>query len=258
MELVEYKKTLNCPSETEICRSRMPVLRRLIHKILPRHAYRILRFELALARVRMGHARVRSRYRGAHDLLVNIAPGPHGCPGWVNVDIGPWANVNCIYDCRLSLPFPDSSVRGIFCEHFVEHLDYHEEIPFFLRECWRTLKPGGTMRIIVPDAERYLRAYAENWSELEQIRGLSSGRTDPYTGVVYRSRMEIINHIFRQGSEHKFAYDFETLRLQLLSAGFHDVQNTTFGVSSAPELVLDQANRASESLYVEAIKNNVE
>jgi predicted SAM-dependent methyltransferase len=235
--------------------SRLPLLRRLVEMLLPVHAYAPLRFELGLAWVRVGHRGARRRFRNARNLLVNIAPGGTGRPGWINVDIRRWPGVNCVYDCRRSLPFPEASARGIFCEHFVEHLDYGEELPLFLRECFRVLQPGAALRVIVPDMEKYLAAYARGgWEELIRIRPLAPNLEDHYTKARYQTRAELINHVFRQGFEHKFAYDFETLSLRLRQAGFRSAERRECGQGALPELLLDQPQRASESLYVEAVK----
>jgi hypothetical protein len=66
--------------------------------------------------------------------------------------------------------------------------------------------------------------------------------------------MELVNAVFRQGAEHKFAYDAETLMLDLRAAGFSAVQRQAFGKSFAEDALLDTPERASESLYVEARK----
>ena len=59
--------------------------------------------------------------------------------------------------------------------------------------------------------------------------------------------------MFRQYSEHKFAYDFPTLDFLLCRYGFYEVQSLSFGRSTLPELAIDSPDRASESLYVEAL-----
>lgn len=229
--------------------------KRLRHKIIPRHTYLQIKLELRMAWLRLRSAGMRKRFLNATDLLVNLGPGSHGKPGWINLDAFPAPHVNCLYDCRKSLPFPDRSVRGIFCEHFVEHLDYTEEIPSFLSECGRVLKPGGVFRVIVPDAEKYLRAYGERgWDHLARVRGLDSNREDPYHRCRYNTRMELINVVFRQGHEHKFAYDFETLEFLLRRYGFSSVIRQEFGKSTMSGLCLDRAARASESLYIEAVR----
>ncbi len=66
--------------------------------------------------------------------------------------------------------------------------------------------------------------------------------------------MQLINAVFRQGGEHKYAYDEETLALVLRQAGFRRINRCGFGVSADPEMAPDTASRSGESLYMEAIK----
>jgi hypothetical protein len=66
--------------------------------------------------------------------------------------------------------------------------------------------------------------------------------------------MELINVVFRQWEEHKFAYDYETLALVLSQAGFRTIRQQSFGETLSPEICLDLERRASESLYVEAVR----
>ena len=198
---------------------------------------------------------VARRYRNSDNLLVNVGPGPYGKAGWVNVDVFKGPLVDCLYDCRKSLPFPDASVRGIFCEHFFEHIDYTEEVPHFLSECHRFLKKDGVLRLILPDAEKYLRAYCNGgWEELARVRPLDPEHTDPHSNCKYNTPMELVNVVFRQGHEHKFAYDFETLRFLLQRYGFSKVVRQEYGTTLMPELCLDLVARASESIYVDARK----
>jgi predicted SAM-dependent methyltransferase len=230
---------------------------RLLGRVLPRHVVAPLRFELHAARVRLGARAVERRLRGGRGLRVNLGCGDQGKPGWVNVDLYAAPGVNCLYDCRKRLPFADGAVVAIFCEHFFEHLDFTEEVPFFLDHCRRVLEPGGVLRIVVPDFERYLRAYVEGgWDELARIRPLEGGpeaRHDPHVGCTYRARMELLNVVFRQAYQHKFAWDFETLAMLLERHGFREIERRSYGESRMPEICLDHPARASESLYVEAI-----
>lgn len=223
--------------------------------LLPRHTYMHLRAEFPLALLRFSRDRVRKRYRAADNLLVNLGPGLGGKEGWVNVDVFPGPFIDCVYDCRKSLPFPDESVRGIFTEHFVEHIDYTEELPYFLSECHRVLKKGGVLRIIVPDAGKFLEAYCRGgWDELKRIRPLTEDLVDTHHACRYNTRMELINVVFRQGHEHKFAYDFETLQFVLNRYGFSEVARQEYQKCLMPELGLDLERRAPESLYVDARK----
>ncbi len=231
-------------------------LKKVRHRLIPRHVYLPLRNELRMIWLKLFGSLIRSRYRNAKDLLVNLGAGKHGKPGWINVDIKKEPGINCLYDCRKSLPFPDNSVKGIFCEHFLEHIDYTEEIPYFLTECHRVLKSGGIIRIIIPDLEKYLRAYCkEGWSDLDIIRQLDSEHKDPYYKNKYHTKMELVNLLFHQGQEHKFGYDHETLEFLLRRYGFSIIKRQKPGQSMMNELCLDMPSRASESLYIEAVKS---
>jgi predicted SAM-dependent methyltransferase len=222
---------------------------------VPRHTYLPLLHELRVAWRRLGTGKERVRFRNARGLLVNIGCGSSGKPGWINTDIDPHPGVNCFWDCRKSLPFPDNSVKWIFTEHFVEHLDYTEEIPYILTDCYRVLEPGGVIRIIVPDAEKYLRGYCcGDWDELARVRPLGPGLSDVHFGSKYNTKIELVNVVFRQYFEHKFAWDHETMEFVLRRFGFSRVYHQSFGQSLAEGLAIDRSERASESLYVEGVK----
>jgi predicted SAM-dependent methyltransferase len=214
-----------------------------------------LRFEWLALKTQFTSILHRARYSAFMDRWVNIGCGSSGKEGWVNVDILPAPRVNCVWDMRKSLPLSSDMAHGIFCEHFLEHLEYSREVPTFLSECLRVMKPGATARFIVPNAGKYLKAYAQDdWEALSQMRSLTAGQMDPWFGHRYETRMELINAVFRQGIEHHFAYDAETLCAALRRCGFEDVTERSFGLSSSDELVLDMPERASESLYVEGKK----
>ena len=223
--------------------------------VLPEHLLRQLRFELLMLLVRLRSRNVARHYAERRELLVNVGAGPTGRQGWVNLDGFAARGVNCLYDARRRLPFPDGSVRGIYSEHFLEHLDYLEEVPAFLAECHRVLRHEGVIRVIVPDAGKYLAAYARGgWQELAALRPLGPGNEDHYFKFTYNTPMELINVVFRQAQEHKFAYDRETLEFLLKRHGFAEVRQQAFGRSIDPVLCLDTEERATESLCVEAVK----
>ncbi len=231
--------------------------KKLLNRLVPRHTLLPFWQELYAARVRLTSRNTRRRYAHSRELLVNIGAGDKGRPGWINIDVLKLPGVNCVYDSRKSLPFPDNSVKAIFCEHFFEHIDYTEEVPYFLSECYRVLMVEGVIRIIVPDIERYLHGYvAEGWDTLSALRPLDAERRDFYIGNRYNTKMELINVLFRQGHEHKFAYDYETLAFLLRRYGFDEVYKQDYGQSLMPELLIDTPQRATESLYVEAIKKS--
>ena len=60
--------------------------------------------------------------------------------------------------------------------------------------------------------------------------------------------MHQINYHFRQGTEHKYCYDFETLREVLEAAGFTDVRERPW------DPALDAETRRGGTLYVDATR----
>jgi predicted SAM-dependent methyltransferase len=195
-------------------------------------------------------------FKGKSGLKVNIGCGDSPLTGWINVDVYSAPNI-FYWDCRRSLPFEDRSVEMIFAEHVFEHFDHPLETGPFLAECLRCLRPGGILRIVVPDAGRYLSLFSKGLEAFVPVRPLSSDRDgfrDHWLGSLYETPMELINAVFRQGHEHKFAYDAETLCLYLRKAGFKEGIHQEFGVTKWTEAPPDKPERASESLYVEGVK----
>jgi hypothetical protein len=60
--------------------------------------------------------------------------------------------------------YHSGSVQHVHCEHFLEHLERRDSLEL-LTECHRVLDSAGTMRIIVPDSEKYMRAYVADDQE---------------------------------------------------------------------------------------------
>jgi predicted SAM-dependent methyltransferase len=205
--------------------------------------------------VRLRTGNNHKKFIGMKDLLVNIGAGNSGKEGWINVDGFPGTGINCLADARKQLPFEDNSVKGIFSEHFFEHLDYCEEAPYFLRECYRSLQPNGVLRIVVPDLEKYLRAYArDDWNLFTKIRPLDEQMKDYHYGWKYNTPMELINFVFRQGQQHKFGYDFATMEFLMRKSGFTNVTKREFRKSQMMEICIDAELREPESVYIEAVK----
>jgi len=226
-------------------------------KVLPVHLVNQVTSELRLAAKRMLTARsVRKKLVSQKGGRINVGCGKNPIQGWINLDVFSQKDV-WFWDCRSGLPFSDGAVAAIYAEHFFEHLDLESEARPFLRECLRCLQPGGVLRLAVPDAGAYVRAYSGPWEPLADIRPLlrtADGWRDGWLGEVYQTRMQFINTVFRQGYEHKYAYDAETLVLIMRQAGFSDVIVQQFGISIDPKMAPDTDARRKESLYVEGIK----
>lgn len=189
------------------------------------------------------------------NVYVNIGCGNYGKEGWINFDGCQHNKITYQWDCKKDIPLEDNAAKGIFMEHFFEHLDRDTEAIVLIKECYRVLCPGGIIRIIVPDAGKYLMGYnEEGWDYLIKTRPLINGTIDYYTQKHYQTKMELVNEIFRQSYEHKYAYDYETLELILKDAGFSNVTKQEYGKSIDSIMAIDIESRKTESLYIEAIK----
>lgn len=92
--------------------------------------------------------------------LVNLGCGSHYHPDWINIDIAPLGPGVIAHDLSSGVPLADNSSDAVYHSHVLEHIR-RPEATGFMRECYRVLKPGGTIRVAVPDLERIARAYIE-------------------------------------------------------------------------------------------------
>lgn len=213
-------------------------------------SFEIFRFELNMFLLRFRNRidlirRLKiKRYTKGKNLLVNIGCGPFGEEKpWINIDMFFMKNVSFVYDTRRKLPFRDNSIECMRLEHVLEHMHRNDEAIILLKETKRCLMDNGVVRIIVPDIEKFIKAYTED--NFEKILKINNNRLP---------RVHYLNHVFRQGGEHKFGYDFEALVVLLKEVGFEKIHLKTFGESINEKLKNDQPNHKLYSLYVEAQK----
>lgn len=100
------------------------------------------------------------------NLMVNIGAGQWWVRHWYNLDAPPGVRsyhsnfIDFPFDLCSDepLPFDDRSVRLFYSSHTIEHLpQVHLEHMF--RECFRSLKPGGAIRLTTPDFDKAADAY---------------------------------------------------------------------------------------------------
>ena len=145
--------------------ARLPFSRRTFETL--RSEFRILRQRWQNALLPWRRRRI-VRLRRLRGISLNVGSGGRGRSDWINFDVSPQhADLYCTHDLRRPLPFTDGTVRRILAEHVIEHLDFKDDVPKVFAEFCRVLKPGGVARIIVPDVERFVRAYLvgtpEHW-----------------------------------------------------------------------------------------------
>lgn len=233
----------------------MRLTSRLALAVLPIQIWSAIRSEAPLTRLRwtntMAPWRTR-RFRQMSNVRLHLGCGKRIFPGWINVDGFESAGVDLRWDLRSRLPFENGAAQMIYSEHLLEHLE-PDDAEALLAECRRLLSPGGRIRVGVPDAGLYLRAYSEDRREFfEALRHLG-GAVRPLTTPI-----AVINQAFRMGGAHKYAWDFETLQLAMERAGLIAAKQFPSGQASSADLCLDDPQRAFETLYLEAIRPQTE
>lgn len=115
----------------------------------------------------LGAGTGREKLRPPASAMANFGCGTTFHAAWDNFDFVPsGADVRSV-DLRRPLPFDDCVYDAIYSAHTLEHLP-RNEAPAVLAEFRRILKPGGILRIVVPDLELMARTYLE---QLEQASG---------------------------------------------------------------------------------------
>lgn len=124
-------------------------------------------------------------------LKLDLGAGSVSPPGFT-----PLGNVNgtAIYP----LPHGDGTVDAIRASHVLEHFS-HREIGAVIADWVRTLKPGGTIRIAVPDFARIAEGYL-------------AGAQMPTEGYLMGGQVDAADF-------HKALFDESSLRRALASAG---------------------------------------
>jgi SAM-dependent methyltransferase len=172
-------------------------------------------------------------------LQLHLGSGRSPKPGWVNVDLfGDPADL--VWNLDRPLPFEENTVDAIFHEHLLEHFTLGNGLAL-TEECHRVLKPGGVLRIGVPDTAAYARAYVRGGGG--RIASACPGRPTPLLAL-----QEVF---YRYG--HRAMYDFDTLALVCNAAGFETVEHRQFGDSRLAPCP-DSDHRRRDTLYVEAVK----
>lgn len=108
-------------------------------------------------------------------LRLNLGSGPCLLPGYANVD-------RCLGSEVYPLALPDECADEVRASHVLEHFSHRETLEV-LAEWIRVLKPGGVLKIAVPDFDKVLAAYHEERAhpteEPPPVEGwLMGGQTD--------------------------------------------------------------------------------
>lgn len=174
---------------------------------------------------------------------LNWGCGTHPQPGWINSDIKECPGIDISCDIRQGIPLDDGSLDYIVSIHALPMISYPDLVPV-LEELRRLLKPGGVLRLALPDARRGIRALLDGDRDHflvpdDEVRSLGG---------------KFVVHMLWYGySVTMFTDDF--IEELLEKAGFSRVTHCRFSQTASrwPEIV-ELDNREHESLFVEAVK----
>ena len=224
---------------------------------------------------------------------INIGGGQWYYPRWENIDYmddDTYVDYKLDLRAKQKLPFQDECAALIFSSHCLEHLS-DEDALFTLDECYRIMKPGGLIRIAVPDMDRAFAAYRRNDHEFfdrggvtcsgEDIEGklvsfFASYRFGDYIGGP-KVAGEEVRKMLREMDKHEFcrwcvcqipedaahtghvnAFDFAKMRRFLGKSGFAEVERSAYRRSSSLMMRGGAFDvRSAVSLYIEARKVGV-
>ncbi len=175
---------------------------------------------------------------------IQYACGSNFLKDWLNVDVREdiWSEQKSTKDItfmKVDLikrhPFPRNFFRFGFSEDFLEHLDQCDSI-IFLSECYRTLRPGGVLRLSFPGLSGVLKKHYR--CEKGEHHALQ-GKDEAYTMYGHR-------HFFCK----------EELALLAGHIGFKKVEFVEYGGSRHPELRnLDTRGKQRDlNIYAELTK----
>jgi len=155
---------------------------------------------------------------------------------------------NIQFGNSLYLPLGDNAVDVLYSSHMFEHLDRIESATF-LKESLRVLKPGGILRLVLPDLNKITVRYLRKGNSDDFMNRLGICERRP-RGVIEKMKYLIIG-----SRKHMWMYDAKTLSEYLRKNGFSKMRvlppNSTL-IKNPGKLNLSE--RKGNSFYIEAIK----
>ncbi len=137
-------------------------------------------------------------------MKLHIGCGDKYLPGYKHLDARKFPHVEYVSKAEDLSAFADESIEEIYACHILEHFP-RAAILTVLREWNRVLKPGGILRLAVPDFEAIVQEYLDS-HDLDRVMGLL------YGGQNY------------EGNFHYQTYDFARMVRLLKEAGFQSAE----------------------------------
>jgi predicted SAM-dependent methyltransferase len=217
-------------------------------------------------------------------IKLNLGCGSVRPIGWINTDSSLNANIqkipfigksfaklfnpveykseNFVYmNLNKKWRYNDNSIDIVYASHLFEHLTL-KSTDLFLKEANRVLKPGGVIRIVVPDllqiAKKYIAEYEQNSFEAESTKfimwAINMHREGQYGNVgIFK---KLILEWQGYPHQHKYMYDDKSLTFKVKQYGFQQIKIKSYGESEYINEIKDvEGSKESYlSVYLEAKK----
>jgi SAM-dependent methyltransferase len=174
---------------------------------------------------------------------LNWGCGSHVAPGWINTDVKRDEGIDLVADIRSGLPIATGALDYAVSIHALPELSLPDQVPA-LRELLRVLRPGGVLRLGLPDLGRGIEAYLRGDQEYFKVDEAAASSIGG----------RFITHMLWHGySRTIFTPDFAA---ELLAkAGFVDVRESAFRETRSGFSEITQLdNREDESFFIEGMR----
>jgi len=123
--------------------------------------------------------------------LLNLGCGSKYCSDsrWTNIDFVARGSGVIQHDLLQGIPFDAAQFDAVYHSNVLEHFTAAQGV-FLMQECFRVLKPGGFVRVVVPDLENICRAYM---SALGRLNAGDESCRQPYEWL----KMELYDQVTR-------------------------------------------------------------
>ena len=174
---------------------------------------------------------------------LNWGCGKRGEPGWINSDQKAGLGIDISCDIREGLPIDTGSIDYVFSNHALPEVPYNDLLPV-IQELRRVIKPGGVLRLSLPDLMKGIEAYQRGDKEYFLI---------PDEDAESIGAKLIVQLIWYGYTRTLFTEDFA--RELMEKAGFKDVTICAYRqTSSRFEWITELDNREAESIFIEGVK----
>jgi len=123
---------------------------------------------------------------------LNLGCGDIYHKDWLNLDVFPHSEQVLKYNLNMGIPYCDETFDFVYHSHILEHFS-HKRGKFFLEECFRVLKAGAPLRIVIPDLEGIARNYVQALDDIKANKEGAQARRRWMT-------IELLDQIVREKS----------------------------------------------------------